>query len=200
MSIIGIDMDGVIADFTSLAIERVNKLFNLNFKFENMEEPRIAHYVYDLLPEKTKAKYNNPRDIYRDICPDGFFYEIPPFEGAVEAVKKIAESHKIIFITKVLDWEYCPKDKKRWLDKYFPDMKYEILLTTSMEVKGLVEVDVIVEDDPRTIESLRYATGILVRRPWNKNYIEEGEGITIVNSIKQVPEVLSEVLDRIHQW
>ena len=200
MATIGIDMDGVIADFTTLAIKRTNELYGLNFKLEDMVEPRIAHYVYGLLSDKVKAKYNNPEDMYRDICPNGFFYDISPFKGAIEAVKEISKQHKIIFITKVLDWEYCPKDKKRWLEKYFPDMEYEILLTTSMQVKGLVEVDVIVEDDHRTIESLKYATGILIRQPWNENYINEGEGITIVNSMEQVPNILPDVLDLIYKW
>lgn len=193
-------MDGVIADFTTLAIERTNKLYGLNFTFEDMTQPRIAHYAYSLLPDEIKVKYNNPEDMYRDICPDGFFYDILPFKGAIEAVKEIAELHDIIFITKTLDWEYCPKDKKRWLEKYFPNMKYEILLTTSMEVKGLVGVDVIIEDDHRTIESLKYATGILVRQPWNKNYIDEGEGIVIINTMAEVPSILPEVLERLCQW
>ena len=200
MAIIGIDLDGCIADFTKLAIQRTNKLYNLNLTVEEMREPRIAAYAYELISDKHKAKYEKPEDMYRDICPRGFFYDIEPFEGAIEAVKKIAELHKIIFITKPLDWENCPGEKHRWLKKYFPDMKYEIMLTSSMQVKGLVEVDVFIEDDPRTIKSLEYATGILIRQPWNEDHIDASDGVVIVNSIKEVPEAVEDTLEHIFNW
>ena len=200
MSIIGIDMDGCIADFTSLAIKRVNKLYSLNLTIEEMREPKIAAYTYELISNEHKKKYNKPEDMYKDICPAGFFYDIEPFEGAIEAVKKIAKLHQIVFITKPLDWKNCPDEKHRWLKKYFPDMKYEVMLTSSMQVKGLVEVDVFIEDDPRTIKSLNYAAGILIRQPWNEDHIDASDGVVIINSIKEAPEAVEETLEYIFKW
>ena len=173
MAVIGIDMDGTIADFTSLAIENVNRIWNLNFKLEDMVEPRIGQFTYDALPEIEQKKYKNPYNIYRDICPPGFFFDIKPFPGAVEAVKKIAElGHEIVFITKPLEWFNCPGEKHQWLQKYFSNINYRVMLVDSMEAKGLINIDVMIDDDPRTIESLDRSkvVPILIKQPWNQNF------------------------------
>jgi len=60
-----------------------------------------------------------------------FFLDMPPMEGAVEAINKLNERYEIIFCT-TAPWSVPSSgmDKRIWIDKYFPEIGYKSLTTT----------------------------------------------------------------------
>ncbi len=165
---IGFDMDGTIVDFTKRSFERVNELYGIKLTIEDAYKPKTAQLVWERMTEEQKSKYGDHRELYGEICNDGFFLELEPFDGAVEAVKKAARAgNEIVWITKVLNWERSAHEKDKWLAKYFGDIDYHKIFVDDRAAKGLINVDVIVDDDPIVLENIDGPIPIMIKQPWN---------------------------------
>jgi len=166
---IGVDMDGTVVDFTTSSFEKVEQLYGIKMTKADATKPKTAQLVWERMTPEQKSKYNDHRELYAEICDDGFFYNLKPFPGAVEAVKKIAAAgHQIVWITKVLNWDRSAQEKDRWLKKYFPDMEYYKIMVDSVHAKQLVNVDVIIDDDPRVLADIDGPLPIMIKQPWNE--------------------------------
>ena len=214
--LIGIDMDGVLARFTKRAIENAASEFNVVFTEEEVVSPPFAQMVWEKMPEGTeKLKWaDNPNRMYELICPRGFFEELEPYEGAVDAVKALYNcGHQIVIITKPLEWANSTQEKMRWLRKHFSDIQYSVIMVGSVDAKAMVDVDVMIDDDPRVIKAFadKYSYHgvyqgnkndpiaskvIVIDQPWNQNirpYIK-------VTNIKEVPKRVREIeIDQIRK-
>jgi len=195
---IGVDMDGCVCNFADASSKVIKYIWNLDLKREDIKVPRTVDIVYyDLFTDEQRALYpGGPRDLYSLICPREFFYKLDPFEGAIETLKMLCEKYDVTIITKPLEWVNCPSEKARWLKKYLPDSKYELIMTGSMEVKGLIEVDIMIDDDTRVIKSLDGTVPIVVRQPWNEEYLKL-EADYAVDNFSEVPAIIDEVLESI---
>lgn len=83
-------------------------------------------------------------------CPDhipGIFRNPPPIEGAIEAVKKLAESGKYeLFIATSAPWGNPDSltDKRYWIENYFGNLFHKRLVTTHR--KDLLLGDYLIDD------------------------------------------------------
>lgn len=180
-------MDGVLANFTSAALRNVKKKWNIDITYEEMLEPRLSEMILNHLPESKMSG----RDIYKHIAPKGFFEDLDPYPGAIDALKELSKIHEVTIVTKPLEWENCPGEKYSWLKKhlgYHP----KIVLVSSMEIKGMIDVDVMIDDDPRVIKNLSTAMPIVVQHPWNREFLKF-EAVHSVGNFSQVPALLSRV-------
>ena len=117
--ILGIDMDGVIANFTKKALENIKEEWGVELNTNDIVEPRMAEFVYyNFLSDADRLKFNNPREMYSKLCPPGFFEELEPYNGAIDTLKELSKEHEIVIITKPLEWTNCPGEKRKWLRKY----------------------------------------------------------------------------------
>lgn len=197
MAIIGIDMDGTIADFTTLSFKNVEKTFGIKMTREDAYKPNTAELVWDRMTKKQKANYADKREIYKDVCPAGFFYEIKPLKGAVRAVNKIAKmGNEIIFITKPLDWKNSAPEKVEWLKKYFPDLKYRIIMVDDMHLKELIDVDVLIDDDPRALQQT-LSVPMCIAQPWNEN---SRAGLNCVKDITEAAQRIKDLGPSLSEW
>lgn len=184
-----IDMDGVIAKFTEEAIKTIKTSFDVDIKEEDITFPKISDIVWPLLSDKEDKAIGSDRKLMDYICDPGFFFRLNPYEDAIESINKLhSEGHSIIFLTMPLEWRDSSSCKVRWLKKYFPDMDYSVMMVSDMSSKGMVDCDVLIDDDPRALASKDPHRGICIARPWNKEYRENGyEGI-VKEGIKEAAE------------
>ncbi len=196
---IGIDMDGVIADFIGSALKEINYLWELKLTKKDMTHPRTTEIILEHLNEKQLDEieaYGDPNQsissrLYEEICLQGMFLDLPVLPGSKKALKAITKTNEVIIITKPINWGYGSKEKKEWLEDHFAKLEYSVIMVDSMEAKGLIQVDIMIDDDPRVLANLDYAVPVLVEQPWNKYYRDEV--VHTIKSIKEAPEKIEEV-------
>ena len=116
--IVYIDMDGVLVDFD----DAMKKVF-------------LSNPVYKELYK------NNPDEI------PGIFKNPKPIEGAIEAVKKLADSGKYnLFISTTATWNNpeAATHKRLWVEKYFEDIFKKKMIITHR--KDLLIGDYLIDD------------------------------------------------------
>jgi len=178
---IGVDMDGVLADFTGPALHNAKYLWGVDISKEEVRETRMAQFIWNnYLTPAQKLNFKEANELYSYMCPENFFFELPPLPGAIETLKILCEKHEVIIITKPLEWNNCPGEKRDWLKRYLGDSKYSLVMTDSMSTKKYLDVDFLIDDDPRAIEAVEYSVALMVEQPWNEDYREGWIG----NSIK----------------
>lgn len=189
--VIGIDMDGVVADFISKTLEKANSIWGLDLKYEDMTHHRVGRIIAEKL-------YKNPtpkqvEEVFYSLAPKGTFEELDIIDGAYKAVKELSKSYEILFVTKALEWNYCPGEKHKWLEKHFSDIIYNLIVVDFLETKSFINVDFMVEDDPRTVIALENAVPIVVEQPWNREFLEENSEYFRAKNIKEVPALIHHV-------
>ena len=116
--ILWIDMDGVLVDFN-----------------EHVEEA-ISKNVF--LKENYKGRYDHIPGIFRNP---------KPIEGAVEAVKKLAESGKYeLYIATAAPWgnPMAAMDKRFWIEEHFGRLFHKKMAITHL--KNLLIGDYLIDD------------------------------------------------------
>lgn len=107
--LIFIDMDGVLADAEARMMEWS----------EDTSINPDGLSVKEMFDKKT---YHTP----------GFYYDIPPVDGAVEAFKKLSEKYEVYILT-APSWENpsCYTDKRLWVEKFLGEPAYKRLIISN---------------------------------------------------------------------
>jgi len=135
--IIWIDMDGVLVDFNGHVEETISK--------------------NEFLKTAYKGRYDHIPGIFRNP---------KPIEGAVEAVKKLAESGKYeLYIATAAPWgnPMAAMDKRFWIEEYFGDLFYKKMAVTHL--KNMLIGDYLIDD--RTANGAGGFNGKLLRFGWS---------------------------------
>jgi 5'(3')-deoxyribonucleotidase len=157
---LGIDLDGVVADFNAGWITRYNAEFD-------GEVPVDAVQTWDGL--HTLTHFSDNREFWTWAAGHGggsVFRHLDTYAGAVEALNALSGTgHKIVIITSKPGW--AVHDTFAWLaDRRIPTREVHII-----EDKWTVACDVYLDDAPHQIESLvrnrAEATVCRFIRPWN---------------------------------
>ena len=161
---LGIDMDGVVADFNQGWVDRYNRDFGASVSTEEVVE------------------WNAPVSLthFRDMdefwewartCGEGrsIFRPLHPYPGALETLTELAAAgHEIIILT--TKPHFAIDDTYEWLDEHgVPAREIHIL-----EDKSTIECDVYVDDADHNLETLLAARpdAVVCRyvRPWNRTH------------------------------
>lgn len=158
---IGIDLDGVVADFNRGWTSAWNEQRGTSIRVEDVDD-------WDVLPRLTGL--TSMREFWRwaSDLGDGrsLFRDLPTFDGAVEAVRELARAgHHPVVLTAKPHWAI--HDTFAWLaDVRFPTTEVHIL-----DDKWTVACDVYVDDAPHVLEDyVRHRPGATILRyvrPWN---------------------------------
>lgn len=177
---LGIDLDGVVADFTKGWMGFYNREFGTNLT--------VADSVsWDGLTELTHFdSMGEFWDWASDLDGRSLFWHLETFPGAVEALHELAdEGHHIAILT--AKPEFAVHDTFEWLAKHrLPTTEVHIL-----EDKWLVDCDVYLDDSPEVLPRLVDYRGdrLICRfvRPWNT----ETPGTVAVRGFDEFREVVS---------
>ncbi len=169
--IIGLDMDGVLVNFVQAAGHRVNALWGidadvLETRAEQLHVPRIEMLIAELLPFEISHAA-----ICAALFQPGFFLSMLPMPGAVQAARELHEAgHELVVVTKSsLSWGWIAEEKHRWLEMHLKDIPYTTIIVDKMRAKHLVNLDIIVDDDPDALEHPS-AYPVCMAYPWNVNW------------------------------
>ena len=116
--IVWLDMDGVLVNFR----KGVDEILERNPEFR----------------EKYKGEYDKMHGVFRNP---------PPIDGAIEAVKKLAESGKYeLYIASTAPWDNpeSATDKRYWIEKHFGDLFKKKMVITHL--KNMLIGDYLIDD------------------------------------------------------
>jgi len=135
-----IDLDDVLADYNGLALGRYHALHPDRLYIP--PEEITTFYIKDSYPAELRPLleevYNEP----------GFFRDIPPIPGGLEAVQEIADKGHHVFICSapLLTNPTCASDKYDWVKSHL-GAEWEEKLILSRD-KTLIAGDYLVDDKP----------------------------------------------------
>lgn len=114
---IGIDIDGVVADFFQKFLEFYNKKTKSDIPIESW----ITYNFWDFLPISKEEGWGLMHEFY--LLDD--FDEIPLIEGAKEAILQLSKENEVYIITaRPFKWE---EKTKRFFDKHFSGNKIKLI-------------------------------------------------------------------------
>lgn len=156
---LGIDLDGVVANFNVGWVGRYNEAFEAS-----LQESEIVTWDSPL-----DLTHFGDMDQFWKWAREGkatIFRNLPPYEGALEALDRLARRHRIVIVSSKFDWAI--PDTLAWIAQH---------RITAREVhfvwkKWTVDCDVFLEDAPHNLEELseKRPDAIVCRmvRPWNQ--------------------------------
>ena len=156
---LGIDLDGVVADFNEGWMERYNREFGTDLHKSQVVSwdglHRLTHFV--TMDDFWDWASSGPTTIFR---------ELPPIAGAVETIAQLAVEHRIVIVSSKFDWAI--PDTLEWLAEQ-RIIAREIHFVWD---KTRVPCDVYLEDSPANLTALvaAHPRSLVCRmvRPWNR--------------------------------
>ena len=157
---LGIDLDGVVANFTLGWMNFYNRDFGTSLTFED------SQHWGDLVGLTHFVDIDEFWDWSSDLDGHSVFWHLDPFPGAIEALRSLVDDgHHIIVIT--TKPSFAVRDTHDWIERHrLPAAEIHIL-----EDKWLIDADVYLDDGPHILPSLvlRRPDRSVCRyvRPWN---------------------------------
>lgn len=158
---LGIDLDGVVANFTQGWMYFYNREFGTELVAEDSQR------WHDLVDLTHFDEIDQFWDWSSDLDGRSVFWHLEPFPGAIEAVQSLAEAgHRIVIVT--TKPHFAAQDTHEWIETHgIPTSEIHIL-----EDKWLVDCDVYLDDGPYVLPGLvehrPNSTVCRYVRPWNQ--------------------------------
>ena len=182
---LGIDLDGVVANFTQGWMNFYNRDFGTNLVIADSQNwgdlVGLTHFTH----------INEFWEWSSDLDGHSVFWHLDPFPGAVEAIRSLVDAgHQIVVITTKPD--FAVNDTYAWLDRHqIPAAEVHIL-----EDKWLIDCEVYLDDGPHVLPGLveHRADRTVCRyvRPWNRPI----DGVTDVRDFGEFRDVVDRLTER----
>jgi 5'(3')-deoxyribonucleotidase len=156
---LGIDLDGVVADFNTGWMERYNA------EFGTALIPSMVDHWNAMMDIAHFDDENAFWEWARNGDGPGLFRHLPTFPDAIPALNRLAASHEIVILTTKPSW--ATSETFQWIgDMQIPTREVHIT-----RKKWLVSCDIYLDDGPHNLEKLVVErpdrTTCRFVRPWN---------------------------------
>lgn len=139
---LGIDLDGVVADFNTGWMDRYNA------EFGTVLEPGMVDAWDAMLPLTHFDATDDFWDWARNGTGPGLFSDLPVFPGALDALERLATSNDIVIITTKPAW--AVEETHAWIERHR-------IPATEVHITGekwRIDCDVYLDDGPHNLTSL----------------------------------------------
>jgi 5'(3')-deoxyribonucleotidase len=177
---LGIDLDGVVADFNSGWIERYNAEFGAELALADVT---MWNAPVGLTHFASMGEFWS----WAETCGDGasLFRVLEPYPEAVETLQRLARRDTIVIVT--TKPHFARRDTFAWLEDHrVPASEVHIV-----DAKHEIACDVYLDDADHNLRSIRVARpeALVVRyvRPWNRAH----EGVVDVEEWAQFERLLT---------
>ena len=156
---LGIDLDGVVADFNTGWISRYNEDFSADVAFDAV---RSWHGIPSLTHFRHMGEFWHWA---RDHGGASLFRHLDTYPGAVDTLGRLSRDHAVVIITKKPRW--AVHDTFEWIAEHRVPTR-EVHITGE---KWTIDCDIYLDDAPHMLEDLvaRRPEAVVCRfvRPWN---------------------------------
>jgi len=181
---IGIDLDEVLADFTSAIIKFHNKTFNTSFQKDHL----CIYEFWKIWGGTEKGMAREIDEFYKSH----YFENIKPIPGSKIGVNVLSKKHDLKIIT--ARQNYIADKTKKWLNNHFANKFSEIHFANhyspigksikKSEICLKLDIDLVIED------SLEYA----------KDCISVGKNVLLFDCPWNQSEKLPKNIKRVYSW
>jgi uncharacterized HAD superfamily protein len=185
--IVGVDIDGVLADYPDCFINYVNDKVGTNFKAEDLDQYNLYEAITDIPTEVMK-------ELKHDFRKSGQLKKVGVLPGAKEFLQSLRnKSYKIVLLSARPYKEYRRifADTKEWLDKN--GLIYDAILWDEDKLNRLIRefgennVSFFVEDNLKNANSISKSTKVyLLDKSYNQGKTDSN--ISRVNNLREVLE------------
>lgn len=179
---LGIDLDGVVADFNDGWTRLYNAQFGMDIATSDVTMWNAPVHL---------THFGSMSEFWRwaRTCGDGasLFRVLRPFDGAIDALHGLARDHHVVIVT--TKPSYASSDTFAWIGEHgVPTTEVHIV-----DDKTTVACDVYLDDGDHNLEALAVArheaTICRYLQPWNRSH----PGVIDVSSWQQFREIVDRV-------
>lgn len=200
---IGIDIDGVLADFNTGYIDLIRRTTGIQLPPVSNVYPDVWHY--ERAAGVTKKQEH---EVWEHIRNSEFWGQLFPLKGTLEVLDKLTqlryEGHEIYFITSRVG-KKVKFQTERWLSLYGMNNPTVLISDKKGPVAQGLELDVFIDDKPENCADVQLASPktrvFLLDQPYNRKTVT-GMQLTPSGMVSgpiyralSVMEVLNDVLD-----
>lgn len=154
-----VDLDNTLVNMVEVWLEKYNLRSGESVSMDDITDYDVTKFV------------KQPELLNNLLEESDFFYDLEPMPGAVEYFNKLIESGlDIVIVTQPpRKCDYAIRDKKRWMEKYFPDFNLANMIFCHR--KNLIHGDILFDDKMAHLSEWykRNPTGITASLKWRYN-------------------------------
>lgn len=183
--IIGVDVDGVVADLNTEWLRRINAAQLTTYSVEDITE-------WDM-----KCVSRDGYDVYQHLRDPDLYDHVRPYRGALEAIEVLRDvGHRVVFVTSCSVGKYDAKE--RWLVRhgFLPDHYVQPDFYPAND-KSLIRADVLIDDAPHNLETFP-GERILIDQPHNRGDFRFPRARNLVDAVRLVGRLEAHPTPQLH--
>lgn len=152
---IAIDMDDVMADTLTKALQLYKDRFGVSIPVEALH----GMHLKDYLPKEHAPV------VWEFLHSPGFFRDLPIMEDCQEVMKALWEKHEVFIVSAAMEFPFSLKEKHDWLQEFFPYIHWKNMVLCGD--KSIINADYIIDDHAKNLVNFTGKEAYMFTAPHN---------------------------------